>query len=241
MKPLSDMTVLVTPRSFGVGDPEVRRELEATVAEVRYNVQARPLSAEELRAQIGDVDGVIAGLDEIDATVISAAPNLRVIARYGVGTSNVDLHAAAEHGVVVTNTPGANSEAVAELTIGLIFALARSIPRADRATHGGGWPSMRGIEVRGRTVGILGFGRIGRAVAARASALGCVVMAYDPYVDATAAMNSDVCLTSLEEVVAAADFLTLHLPATTESRGLVNRDLLDRMREGAYLVNTARG
>jgi D-3-phosphoglycerate dehydrogenase / 2-oxoglutarate reductase len=241
MKPCAEATVLVTPRSFGVDDPEIRRELEAAVGEVRYSRYGRPLRAEELSGEVGDIDGLIAGLDEIDETVFAAAPSLRVIARYGVGTSNIDLHAAAEHGVVVTNTPGANAEAVAELTIGLMLALARSIVQAARATRAGDWPSMRGVELHGRTVGILGLGKIGCAVAQRAAALGCDVMAHDPYVDVSAAAPLNVRLTSKEEVVASADFLTLHLTATPESFGIVNRELLKRMRRGAYLVNTARG
>jgi len=129
--------VLVTPRSFGREDLDLRAELEAAVGEVRYNERGRPLTAAELRAAVGDVDGLLAGLDEVDATVFAAAPRLRVVARYGVGTSNVDLRAAAARGVVVTSTPGANTEAVAELTIGFIFALARGLGCADRAVRAG--------------------------------------------------------------------------------------------------------
>jgi D-3-phosphoglycerate dehydrogenase len=241
MRSPADTIVLVTPRSFGVDDPAIRTELEASVGAVRYSRLGRPLRRDELAAELGDVDGLIAGLDEIDRTVLAAAPRLRVIARYGVGVSNVDLQAAAEHGVVVTNTPGVNADAVAELAIGLIFALARSIPAATRATSTGAWPSMRGIEVSGKTVGILGLGHIGKAVARRAVGLGCAVVAHDPYVDAHTVSELGIRLASEAEVVATADFLTLHLPASTESYGLVNRDFLDRMRKGSYLVNTSRG
>lgn len=241
MRSLAETIVLVTPRSFGVDDPPVRAELEAAVGEVRYNRLGRPLQSNELAAELSDVDGLIAGLDQIDRTVFAASPRLRVIARYGVGVSNVDLAAAAEHGVVVTNTPGVNAEAVAELAIGLIFALSRSLPAAAQATQTGAWPSMHGIEVRGKTVGILGLGAIGKAVARRAVGLGCTVLAHDPYVDAAAVAGLGVRLASQAEVVAQADFLSLHLPAMAESHGLVNRDFLARMRKGSYLVNTARG
>jgi D-3-phosphoglycerate dehydrogenase / 2-oxoglutarate reductase len=241
MRSLADTIILVTPRSFGVDDPGIRAELEATVGEVRYNRTGRPLQSNELAAELGDVDGLIAGLDEINGSVFAAAPRLRVIARYGVGVSNVDLDAASRHGVVVTNTPGVNADAVAELAIGLIFALARSIPVADRAAREGAWPSMRGIEVRGKTIGILGLGHIGRAVARRAIGLGCTVLAYDPYVDPQAGSELGVGLASQDEVVTQADFLTLHLPAVAGSHGLVNHDFLARMRKGSYLVNTARG
>lgn len=238
---LADAVVLVTPRSFGNDDPRLRAELETSVGDVRYNTRGRALRAEELRAEIGDVDALIAGLDEIDATVFAAAPRLRVVARYGVGTSNVDLQAAAEHGVIVTNTPGANADAVAELTIGLIFGLARSISWADRTAHAGQWQPMQGIELAGSTVGILGLGKIGQAVARRAACLGCAVIAYDPFADEGFAAAHSVRLAPRDEVVADADFLTLHLPLTPETSGLVNRALLACVHEGACLVNTARG
>jgi len=241
MSSLKDSVVLVTPRSFGAEDPSVRVELEAAVGEVRYNVQGRPLRAEELCATVGDVDGLLAGVDEIDATVFAAAPRLRVVARYGAGTSNVDLDAAAAHGVTVTNTPTANCEAVAELTIGFLFVLARALPQASRATRGGHWPTLYGSEVAGKTVGLVGFGRIGQAVARRAVALGCAVVACDPYVGSGAAACQGARLAPLEEVIAAADFISLHLPVTRETRDLGDRALFARMRTGSYLINTARG
>lgn len=240
-KPLVASRVLVTARSFGSHEPSLRAELEAAVGEVRYNQTGRSLTAGELRQQLGGVDGLLAGLDEIDATVLAMAPCLRVIARYGVGISNVDLLAAREYGVVVTNTPGANTEAVAELAIGFLFALARSVLQADRAVQAEEWPTISGIEVAGRTLGLLGFGKIGQSVARRASALGCVVVAYDPYVDDATAAVQGARLISLDEVVSIADFLSLHLPLTPETRGFVDHRLLRRMRRGAYVINTARG
>jgi len=236
-----DRVVLVTPRSFGVADPAVRLELEAAVREVRYNDLGRPYTSAELAERLGDVDALIAGLDEVDATALDAAPRLRVVARYGVGVSNVDLQAAARRGVVVTNTPGANATAVAELTIGLIFALARGIVRADRAVRDNRWPTLQGHQVAGKTLGILGFGQIGRALAMRATALGLTVVAYDPYPDAAFAAAHAVRLAPLDEVVAEARFLSLHLPLTPETDGLVDRDLLASMSRGSYLINTARG
>ncbi len=241
MRTVAESVVLVTARSFGRDDPRLRAELEEAVGRVRYNARGRPLRAEELRAEVADVDGLLAGLDEIDAGVFAVAPRLRVVARYGVGTSNVDLAAAAAHGVAVTNTPAANTEAVAELAVGFMFALARALPRAALSTRLGDWPSLHGVEVGGRTVGLLGFGRIGQAVARRAIALGCAVVAHDPYADAAVAGRLGVRLASLHETVAAADFLSLHLPVTPETLNIVDRDLLARLREGAYLINTARG
>jgi len=241
MNTLHDAVVLVTPRSFGVDEPDLRADLEAAVGEVRYNDRGRPLRASELRTMVDDVDGLLAGLDQIDASVLAAAPRLRVIARYGVGTSNIDLQAAAERGLVVTNTPGANAQAVAELAIGFMYALARSINRADRLVRGGEWEPVRGIEIAGKTVGILGLGRIGKIVAQRAADMGCTIIAHDPFADKAFAAANSVRLTTLEQVVAEAHFLSLHLPLTPATHGLFNRDMLARMRNGAYLVNTARG
>ncbi len=240
-QPLKRCVVLVTPRSFGADDPGLRRALEEAVGEVRYNGRGRPLKSAELQVEIPEVDGLLAGLDEIDAAVLAAAPRLRVIARYGTGTSNVDLRSAKEHGVTVTNTPDANTEAVAELTIGLIFDLARSISRADRAARSGTWKGMRGIELTGKTLGIVGLGRIGRSVARRAVALGCTVMAYDPNPDLSFPGADDIHLASLHDVLAEAHILSLHAPLTDRTRGMVNRDLLAMMRDDAILVNTSRG
>jgi D-3-phosphoglycerate dehydrogenase len=238
----ADAVVLVTSRSFGRDDPGVREHLEQAVAEVRYNRRGRPLEPAELATELGDVDGVILGVDRVDATVLRAgAPRLRALARYGVATDNVDLAEAAHRGVVVTHTPGANSDAVAELAIGLMLCLARSLPRADRRVRAGGWPTLTGRQLAGATVGLLGLGRIGQGVAQRAVALGCDVMAHDPAAHRAFADAHDVALASTEEVVERADFLSLHLPLTPKTRDLVSWSLLDRMRRGSFLVNTARG
>jgi D-3-phosphoglycerate dehydrogenase len=236
-----DAVVLVTARSFGRSRPELREELEAAVHEVRWNDLGRPLTAEELRAAIAGVDGVIAGVDRFDAEVIAAAPRLRVIARHGTGTDGVDLDAARRAGVVVTNTPGANAAAVAELAIGLMFALARRIPEGDRRVRAGEYGALPGIQLGGRTVGLIGLGRAGSEVARRAAALGCTVLAYDPAVSAEQAGAVGTTLADQDQVVAEADFLTLHVPVTDVTRDLVDAGFLSRMKQGAFLVNTARG
>ena len=241
MSDLADAGVLVTARSFGRAAPELRVELEEAVGEVRYNQTGRPLNADELREALVDVDGVIAGTDRFDATCIAAAPRLRVIARHGVGTDNVDLDAAAEHGVVVTNTPAANADAVAELALGLILALARRIPEGDRLVRGGGWQALGGIQLARRTVGILGLGQVGSRLAKRLAVLDCEVIAHDPEVSHDQARACGARLSSQATVVGAADFLSLHVPGTPETRGIVDAALLSSMKHGAFLVNTARG
>jgi phosphoglycerate dehydrogenase-like enzyme len=233
--------VLVTVRSFGGAQPELREELESAVREVRWNELGRPLDPGELREAIADVDGVIAGVDRFDASVIDAAERLRVIARHGVGTDGVDLSAAARRGVVVTNTPGANADAVAELAIGLMIALARQIPRGDRLIRSGGYRALRGIQLGGRTVGLLGVGRTGSAVARRAAALGCQVLGFDPALTPAELQASGASPAPHRKVVAESDFLSLHVPVTEATRAMVDASLLAQMKPGAFLVNTARG
>lgn len=236
-----DAVVLVTARSFGRSRPELREELEGAVREVRWNDLGRPLTAEELREAIADVDGVIAGVDRFDAGVIGAAPRLRVIARHGTGTDAVDLDAARGAGVVVTNTPGANAAAVAELAIGLMLALARRISEGDRRVRAGEYGALPGVQLGGRTVGVIGLGRAGSEVARRAAALGCRVLAFDPAVSGEQAGAVGATLAEQDHVVAEADFLSLHVPATDATRDLVDAGFLGRMKHGSFLVNTARG
>lgn len=230
--------VLVTPRSFRAGDPAVVERLEAAVDEVRYNDLGRPLTAAELRERLDGVDGLLAGLDEIDASVFDAAPRLRVVARYGAGYDRVDLRAAARHGVVVTATPGANASAVAEWTLTLMLALCRPLLAADRAVRAGEWPVLRGRELGARTVGLLGLGRIGALVARRCAAFGCEVLAHDPLLSTT---DCGARLVGLDELACRAEVLSLHAPLTDGTRDLVDRTLLAELPEGAVLVNTARG
>jgi phosphoglycerate dehydrogenase-like enzyme len=221
-----DATVLVTARSFAL-----RGALERAVREVRYNDLGRPLAAGELRERVEGVQGVLAGLDEVDASVL-ATPGLRVVARHGVGVDRVDLAAADRHGVTVTNTPGANARAVAELTVGLLLLLCRPVRQAERAVRAGEWPVLSGSELGSRTVGLLGTGHVGSRVARALEGLGCTVLAHDP------AREDSV---SLDELLPRAEVLSLHLPLTAATRGMVGDELLDRLPEGALLVNTARG
>jgi phosphoglycerate dehydrogenase-like enzyme len=232
-----DARVLVTPRSYGA---ELRAELERQVREVRYNDLGRPLRAAELRERIEGCAGLLAGLDEVDAGVL-ATPGLRVVARYGAGVDRVDLAAAERHGVVVTNTPGANAAAVAELTLALMLLLCRPVLASVAAVRAGRWPALPGRELGARTVGLLGLGRVGSLVAERVAALGATVLACDPAVGAQAAARHGARLVARDELLARADLLSLHLPVTAETRGIVDEDLLGRLRPGALLVNTARG
>lgn len=240
-KPLQECRILVTPRSFGKNQPELRTHLESQVGEVVYNTTGRPLTSDELTAVIRGIDGYIAGLDTIDRRVINAADCLKVIARYGVGVDSVDLEAAREKEIVVTNTPGANSDSVAELTIGLMLALARNIVSAALATRSGSWPRLAGLSLEGKTVGLIGFGSVGRQVARRLAGFNCHILAYDPLVPESEATALGVRMLPMQEVITEADFLSLHCPLNEQTRALVNAELIEKMRTGAFLINTARG
>jgi D-3-phosphoglycerate dehydrogenase / 2-oxoglutarate reductase len=238
---LKECRLLVTPTSYGKNDPRLKTQLEALVGEVVYNPTGKPLTSAEVARLLLEVDGYIAGLDDIDAHALNAADRLKVIARYGVGVDNVDLAVAREKGIVVTNTPGANSVSVAELALGLILALARQIPAAVESVHQGQWPRYSGITLEGKTIGILGLGAIGKQLARRLNGFDCKILASDPYADIAFAKDNQVELTSLDDLTERSDFISLHLPLLPETRGIVNDTFLSRMKKGSFLINTSRG
>jgi D-3-phosphoglycerate dehydrogenase len=211
------------------------------VGAVIYNTTGKPLASPELVEKIRGVDGFIAGLDDIDRRVIESADRLKVISRYGVGLDAVDLQAAQEKGIVVTNTPGANSTSVAELTIGLMLSLARNIPQASQETKQGHWPRLAGLLLEGKIIGLIGFGSIGQKVAKRLRGFDCTILAYDPFPQDELAAQIGVQLIDLPEVIQRADFVSLHCPLTDETRNLVDQEFLYQMKVGAFLINTARG
>jgi phosphoglycerate dehydrogenase-like enzyme len=233
--------LLVTATSYGKHDPALKALLGERVAEVVYNPTGKPLSSQQLQALLPGIDGYIAGLDEIDSQALAAADRLQVISRYGVGVDNVDLISARARGIIVTNTPGANTVSVAELALGLMLAVMRRIPAAVDATRRGEWPRLSGITLEGKTVGLLGFGAIGRELAVRLAGFNCRVLAHDPVPDAAFAAKHAVTLVTRDELLADADILSLHLPLLPETRGLVDADVLARLKPGAFLINTARG
>ncbi|MCY4464464.1 MAG: hydroxyacid dehydrogenase [Chloroflexi bacterium] len=178
-----------------------------------------------------------------DAELLATAKELRVIARAGVGVDNVDLAAATGRGVLVMNTPGGNTISTAEYTLGLMLALARHIPQGHASLAAGRWDRklFGGIELRGKTLGIIGLGRIGGAIAQRAQAFEMIVVAHDPYLPPEIAQDLAVPLLSLDAVYAQADFLTLHALITDKTRGMINADSIARMKEGLRIINAARG
>lgn len=197
----------------------------------------------------GELPGLLAGVralvvrnrTRVDRELLETCDSVRVVARAGVGLDNIDVDAANELGVVVTAPLGANAVSVAEHTLGLALAVARRMVPLDRETRSGGWRRTPGRELSERTWGLLGFGATARAVARLARALSMTVLAYDPYVAAEDAAAAGVTPASLDEVAAAADVLSVHLPATAETRGLVAAELLARMKPDAIVVNVGRG
>ena len=236
------MKVLVTPTSLCRNrDAPVLDALREAADEVIFNETGRPMTAPELIEAVGGVDAVIAGLDDYTAEVLAAADRLRVISRYGVGTNNIDLEAAERRGIVVTRTPGANSLAVAELTIGLAFAVARGIPRLDGGVRVGEWPRGDGIELTGRTFGVAGFGAIGRLVAERARGIGMRVVAYDPLLPDEAFRQAGVERMDLDDLCRASNVISVHVPLMPETRHLFDSRMLAMLPPDAIVVNTARG
>jgi D-3-phosphoglycerate dehydrogenase / 2-oxoglutarate reductase len=198
----------------------------------------------DLAEIIGDFDAiVIRSATTLDASLIERAGRLKVIGRAGVGVDNVDVDAATRRGIVVANAPEATAVSAAEHAIALMLALSRNLPQAHAALKAGSWDRSRfaGIELAGKTLGVLGLGRIGREVARRALALGMRVMAYDPFVAVERFRELGVERATLDDVYGAADIVTLHLPLTDETRGVIGRDALARMRDGVRIVNAARG
>ncbi|HYA09109.1 MAG TPA: phosphoglycerate dehydrogenase, partial [Gaiellaceae bacterium] len=199
----------------------------------------------ELAEKIGDYDGiVIRSATKLTADVLERAARLKVIGRAGVGVDNVDVEAATRRGIVVANAPESTVTSAAEHTIGLLVALARNIPQAHAALKQGRWErsAWGGIELEGKTLGVLGFGRIGQQVARRALGLGMRVTAYDPFVAKERFRELGVeRAESADDVLGAAEFLTLHLPLTPETRGFLGRDAIGKLPDGARVVNAARG
>jgi len=236
------MKILVTPTSFGKSAQMAPKDKLLDFAdEIVYNPHSRPLTEEELIPLLDGCDGYLAGLDFITGKVLESTKKLRVISRYGIGCDRVDLDAAKKHGIYVTNTPGANADAVADLTLGFMLSLARAIPMLDRATKQGEWKRRTGIELGGKTLGLLGFGMIGKQTARRAVAFGMEVIAYDPYFDEDYAKKLGVVSGTAEQVIVESDFISLHLPLMETTKNIINKDSIEQMRPGAFVINTARG
>ena len=218
--------------------------LAVFAAEPGWNVLTHDQLPDGLAAALADADAlVVRSAVQADDALMERAPKLRVIGRAGVGVDNIDAAAATRRGIVVMNTPGANAVAVAELTIGLMLALARKLPAANASMHAGKWEkkNLQGAELRGKTLGILGLGRIGLEVAKRARGFGLEILGSDPFVSAAVAREAGIKLVTLDELIAGSDYLTLHVGLTPQTTGVINAKTLAKMKKGVRIINCARG
>ena len=227
-----------------IGEKISRKGVELLKAESKWRVVETEHARDKLLPELRDADAlIIRSAVQVDTELLECASRLQVIGRAGIGVDNVDIEAATKKGVLVMNTPGGNSVSVAEHTLALMLAMARSVPQANESTHAGRWEKklFEGQELRGKVLGILGLGRIGVEVVKRARALELDILAYDPYVPPFVARDLNVTLVSLDDLLARADYISLHMPLTPETQCMVGRDLLRRIKKGARIVNCARG
>jgi len=233
--------ILVVPPIVREHPNRHREILEAAGFEVVYpTVHERFLDRPTLVANLRGIDAVIAGAEAYDADTFSQS-QLRVIARYGVGYDAVDVAAASQFKIPLTITAGANEDSVAEQALALIFAVMRMVPRRDRDVRSGEFRRSIGFRLKGKTLGLVGLGRIGRALAWRAVGLGMSVIACDPCADAAYCDRQRIALCDLDRILSTADIVSLHLPGTPETKGIINASTLRRMKPTAVLINTARG
>ncbi|WP_193597156.1 NAD(P)-dependent oxidoreductase [Microbacterium sp. YJN-G] len=227
--------ILVTSRSFSDGD----LDLVARAADAGHEIVRGPAhhDLDELRPLLQRADAWIAGTGPVTDAHLAAAPSLTIVARYGVGYEAVDLEAAVARGILVTNTPGANADAVADHAVGLMLAALRTIPDGDRRVRAGDWSVRRGRELGAATVGVVGFGRIGQGVARRLSGFGCRILASDPFLPEERMRDAGAEPTDLDELFRTADVITLHAPG---GQRLVDAARVASIRPGTVLVNTAR-
>lgn len=220
---------------------------ESTVEALGDQVEVRWVDGpdrEKLLAAVPEADAILVrSATTVDAEVLSAAPKLKIVARAGVGLDNVDVDAATERGVLVVNAPTSNIHSAAEHALALLLSAARQIPAADASLREHTWKrsSFSGTEIFGKTVGVVGLGRIGQLVAQRLAAFGAHIVAYDPYVSAARAAQLGIELLSLDELLGRADFISVHLPKTPETAGLIDKEALAKTKPGVIIVNAARG
>jgi phosphoglycerate dehydrogenase-like enzyme len=233
--------VLITPTTLtGVNGRFAQILLNAGL-ELAYPPRSVPLSETDMLQLLPGNQAVLASSEPYTSRVLDAAPGLRVIARVGVGYDAVDVPAATAHGVAVTITPGANQDAVAEHTFALILGVAKRVIKHHLGLKKGEWPRHPTLPLRGRTLGIVGLGRIGKAVAVRGAAFGMPMLAYEPFPDHEFVSQYGIKLVSLDRLLADSDYVTLHVPLSAESKYLIDKRTLALMKPTAYLINTARG
>lgn len=236
---LAGKSVVIASRSFASTDSEPLALLRS--AGISIVQPEKPPHGDALKSVLEDADGLIIGAIPVNEAHFAAATRLRVVAMHGVGVDHIDLDAAAARGIIVTNAPGSNDASVADLTIALMLACLRHIPAADRAARDGQWGGIMGEELSGKTIGILGWGRIGRGVARRLSGFDITILVHDPYVSPETIVDAGARPMALDTLLETVDIVTLHLPLTAETSNLLDARRLGLLRPSSYLINTARG
>ncbi|MEM3403018.1 MAG: phosphoglycerate dehydrogenase [Nitrososphaeria archaeon] len=229
--------ILITSKSYGVHCMDALRTIEKFAQIDRKPVSSR----EETISAVKNYDGIILGNEKLDREVILAAERLKIIARHGVGVDNIDVEAATEKGIVVTYTPLANSDSVAEYAVMLVLASLRQFQKVTKEMLNGNWIRFLGHELMDKTVGIVGFGAIGRRVAKKLSGFSVRLIVYDPYVEEEEIRKCGVEPVSLETLLSSSDVVTLHLSLTNETKNLINDSRIKLMKKSAFLINTSRG
>lgn len=238
---MANSRVLITTTNFEKMGGDNEQRLRDAGHEVVWGTFTHAASEDELLPVLAGIDAVLAGSDHFTRKVLEQAPTLKVISRFGVGYDAIDVAAATGQGIWVTTTPGTNELSVADMALTLILALARQLLPLAQETSQGQWNRRVGCELAGKTLGLIGFGRIGRQVALRARAFGMAILVSDVVRNEAAAAEVGARYASLEEVLAQSDFVSLHAPATPETRNLINQHTLSQMKPSAFLINTARG
>jgi len=232
--------ILITPRSLTKdGDPALDL-LTRQGFELVFSTPGKMPQTAELIGLLPGCAGWLAGVESIPADVLETAVDLKVISRNGTGINNIDIQAARRLGIEIMRAEGANARGVAELTLGMILALVRTIPFSDACMKGGSWERRKGLELQGRTLGVIGCGKIGQLVSQLALGFGMDVLACDAFADQHFAPAASFRFTTLEEVLAESDIISLHCPEQTDGRAILDRETLRRLKLGVFLVNTAR-
>ena len=235
------MKVLISPTSFGQISTEPQDRLTAEGYELVFNKTGQKLSEDQVISLGEGCVGIVAGLEPLTARVMDALPQLKCISRVGIGMDNVDMEYAAGKGISVVNTPDGPTRSVAELTVGVTFAMLRKIPQSDAALKNKQWKKLVGNLLHQKTIGVIGLGRIGRLVAQMFTALGNPVIGYDPFIDEKWALDNHIKKASLEEVLENADIITLHVPSSKDKKPVIGEAELKRIKKGSFLVNISRG
>lgn len=232
--------ILVTPRSLTAGGHPSLDRLASAGYQIVFSPSGKQPTEEDLVALLPGCVGYLAGVEPVTDRVLQAASDLQVISRNGTGVDNIDLDSAKRRGIAICRAEGANAEGVAELAVGLLLSLARAISISDRTIKGGAWQRQKGMELREKTLGVIGCGKIGRRVAEMAIGLGMHVIAHDVFVERPFAVSDQFRFASLDDVLASSDAISLHCPPLSNGERLISAKAIEKMRPGALLINTAR-